>query len=159
MALISLGDMEKRFTPGVMAQFLDDDGDGAADTAAAAEALEEASSIGAGILKDAFPTAADLEAKVLVDAALRGALCDIAMGIIGRRRPAFSSPDGKTPYAAVRVEAEKTLERIAKAERRLEAEGTTAVNAAVGVSRVTRSGDRDFVFVPNSRNPSAGGGF
>ncbi len=164
MAAATIADLERRLTPRVVVDLLDDDGDGVADAAVVADVLGEALAITHGILKSGYVD--DDVRTVLIegDPAVKGALLDIAASIAGRRPSALGgagpgNPGG--PYSTWRKEAEAVLERMASAERRIRAEDTAtgaARNAHVSAG-ATRVPAADFVFGGSggsSRNP---GGF
>ena len=156
MALITLADVEKRIGAVNFVRLCDDDGDGIADPATVAEILEEATHIGEGILLRAFArsTIAKLAAS---DVALRGAICDIAIGLAGRRRPELLGPNGNA-YTEMRKEGERVLSNMTRAEQRIAAEEQQGVNGTIG-GAISAQLPVKHVFARSRTNPRGSGGF
>jgi hypothetical protein len=149
-------DVERRIGAVNFARLCDDDGDGVADPAIVAEVLEEASRIAEGILLRAFSlsTIAKLAAS---DIALRGAICDVAIGLAGRRRPELLGPTGN-PYTEMRKDGERVLFNMTKAEQRIAAEEQHGVNGTIG-GGISVGLPAKHVFAPSRTNPRGSGGF
>lgn len=158
--LITQSDIELRMGEADFARFCDDDGDGVADTGPVKSILAEASAIAKDILWSAFPSVALIEGLMSHSPSAKGAVCDIACALAGKRRREFLGPDGKNPYSDWKKDGEAMLERIAKGERRLSAEETQGRNQTIG-NRVNRSDDATFQFAfPGTRkNPHGPGGY
>lgn len=155
-ALISQADVEKRIGALAFARLCDDDGDGAADAPVVEELLEEASKIAEGILLRSFSraTIAKLAAD---DIALRGAICDVAIGLAGRRRPELLGPNGNA-YTEMRKDGERVLFNMTKAEQRIAAEETDGANGTIGGAISVHLPAR-HVFARSRTNPRGSGGF
>ncbi len=90
------------------------------------------------------------------DPAFRGAVCEIAMALAGRRRAEFQSDAGEAPYAKLLESAGQTLQAVAQASLRLAADGASA-NARVGGG--TNRPRRSFVFATSRDDPRGPGGY
>ena len=156
MALISPTEVARRIGAQNFARLCDDDGDGTADPQIVDEIVEEASSIAEGILLRAFPraTIAKLAAS---DIALRGAICDVAIGLAGRRRPELLGPNGN-PYTEMRKDGERVLFNMTKAEQRIAAEEQQGVNGTIG-GGISVGLPAKHVFATSRTNPRGSGGF
>lgn len=123
-----LRDLELRVGVRTVATFCDDNGDGSADDDIVEAILDEAQAIAQGILLKGFPAQEQLDNLMTNDIACRGATVDIAIGLMGRRRPELLSNDDRTGslYANWRKEGERVLERIAMADRRVTTEKAPA---------------------------------
>lgn len=154
--LIAQSDLEERFTALTVQRFADDV-TGAGIAANVATALGEASDVLRSILGPAY-SEEQVVALVADDRAVRGAACDIAMALLARRRAEFRNADGSTPYATERRDAERTLERIAKRERRPGGEASAGANqTAIGVD--TNRPATALIFQGSRDNPRGPGGF
>lgn len=155
-ALIARADLNARFGAATVTRFADDIGDDSASDDNLDVVLEEATSIALGYLRRAWTTD-QVSLLVTNDPAVKGALCDIAMGVLSRRRPEFIGPDGKSLYAAVQKAGEDRLDKMAKAELRPAGETTAGANPIV---RTTTNRDTTiFTFQGTKANPKAPGGF
>jgi predicted aconitase len=155
-ALFTQVDLERRIGPQTLAQYTDDNRDKIADASIVTEILEEASDICRGILRGSFSDA-QIATLAANDFAVRGALCDIGADLSARRRPALLSADGSTPYTTWRRNAEQTLERIAKLQRRAAGETLAGVNRNIR-ARPNRD-PYPAIFVGTKANPRGPGGF
>ena len=121
--------LELRVGAQTVARFCCDDGSEIADPAIVLEILEEAQDIAEGILKKGFPDQTQRTQLLENDRAVRGAAIDVALGLMGRRRPEFLSADqkGQSPYDGWRRDGEKHLERVSTAEIRARGEEANGV--------------------------------
>ena len=156
MALVEQADVERRIGRQSFARLCDDDGDGVADPAVVADLLEEATHVAEGILLRAF-SRATIAKLAATDVALRGAICDLAIGLAGRRRPELLGPNGN-PYTEMRKEGERVLAMMCKAEQRIAAEENVGANATIG-GATTRPVPPRHVFATSRTNPRGSGGF
>ena len=163
MAVVQLAtkaDLESRFSISRVLEFTDDantsDPSNVTVIARVNGALLEASGIAYGILGNAW--ASKTIPSLATDPSIIGAVCDIAMGLLARRRSEFLGPDGKTLYSSNRVEAERVLKGIANRERSPESEAVAGDNLTIPTA--TNRPASVLVFQSNSQSPSKGpGGF
>lgn len=157
-ALITLGQMERRFGPETVTRYFDDTGNEEAEQPVEEEVRIEATQIAEGILKGGF-NLEQMKAMAAIDFAFRGLMLDIAADVMARRRSENLDKDGNTPYTGIRNAAEKRLKEIAEVKVRLIAEETTGANqkltARTNIDRTTFP----FTFPPSSSDPNGPGGF
>ena len=160
-ALIDQAGLERRLGGArYLLQLTDDDGDSVADTAVVAQILDEASRIGESLLWNGWPNTDQIAELVAADVALQGAVCDIACGLAGDRRPEWRDGAGAPFYAGRRARGEAYLREVAAARgRRSRAEGSVGTNAVVGPVVAGPGGARPFFFASSSSNPKGPGGF
>jgi hypothetical protein len=158
-ALVTQLDVEQRIGLSAVTQLCDDDGDGTADPAVVTQVLDEASSIARSILWNGFPSEDQIALVVADDTAVRGAIADIAVALMGRRKQEFRGEDGRGPYGSWRKDAEDVLKRTAMAERRSPAEKTAGANVSVGTSTNRAPPSYNFQFAGTRANPRGSGGF
>lgn len=156
VALIARADLNKRFGAANVTRYADDIGDDSATDTNLDEVLVEATSIALSILRRAWSTDA-VALLVQQDPAVKGAFCDIAMGLLARRRPEFIGPDGATLYSGTQKAGESRLDKMAGAQLRPAGETTAGANPIV--TTTTNRDERVFTFQGNSTNPKAPGGF
>jgi hypothetical protein len=154
--LITQADLELRFGAGTVRRFADDDGVGGTVADVVAGACVEATAIGLGILRRAFTSEA-VATLASEDPSVSGALCDVAIALLARRRPEFLGPDGRTLYSSTRAEAERVLGRIADRDVRPDGERVAGPNRTVG-TRTNRTA-ADLQFQASSVYPKGRGGF
>ncbi len=154
--LITRADLAARFTDAVVKQLADDIGDDSATATVLADVLAEATSIGISHLRSAWPTPDQVATLVAEDPAVKGAFCDIAIGLLGRRRQEFLA-NGATLYSPNQAAAEARLKNMAKGADRPAGENEAGANPIVQTR--TNRDERVFTFQGNSRNPKAPGGF
>lgn len=158
VALATQADWELLVGSQNLAQMLDDDGDGVADAATVTAILEYASRIAEGLLLGAFGSASVIATLVAADVALKLSVCEIASDLAARRRPAFLSADGKTPYTGWRDRAEATLREVANAHRRSVGEATAGANQTI-LTQTNLADRSEFTFAAVDGNEPGPGGF
>ncbi len=151
---ITRDDLVQRFTARRVDQLFDDDGSGRADGDPLVTIIAEASARAHSILAPVY-TGPEITA-LSGDPAFRGAVCEIAMALAGRRRAEFQNDQGEAPYAKLLDSAAQTLQAVAKASLRL-AEDRGSANARVGGG--THSPRRRFVFATSREDPRGPGGY
>lgn len=132
-------DLENRIGARAVAQFCDDDGDGAADTAVVTALLAEGDAY-TDTLLSSFPSTELTALKA--DKRVIGATCDIVAGLMGERRQELARPDGRYPYAERMARGREALKAIVTGRERLGVEPTAGVNRTMdgtGVQLTTSS--------------------
>jgi len=129
-ALITRAQLERRFGPRTVAQYVDDDGDEQADAATMEDVLESASQCAEGALGHGFGQA-QIQKLVDNDAHVRGLICDIAADEMSRRRPEHFDEQGTGPYTAIRKAAELKLKDIGQAKARARGEQQAGPNNVI----------------------------
>ena len=147
--------LELRFGSKLVRDLTDRDRDGKVDPEVIEEVIKEASDRVLGILLGGF-SLDQVKNLTTSDYALRGMVCDVAIGIASRARPGILSTDGKTPLLSIGKMAERDLMDIASGKRRIAAEELKGRNRKLGVSVNLDPGSP--VFAQRSDEP-VGGGF
>ncbi|WP_437759489.1 phage protein Gp36 family protein [Sorangium sp. So ce1389] len=127
-AYITSQDLINRVSARTLTQYCDDDGDGVADVAVVEMIIQEASAWSQAYLLDSFGLTEI--GQLAQDPLFKGAVCDIALSLMGERRAEFGGADpnekngryGKYPYGDRRDRGERTLDRLGKSYLRLGAE-------------------------------------
>ena len=158
--LISQSDLERRFTPATVLRFADDAGVGDPSDAGVSSivsgAIQEASAIAQGLLRNSWTT----EQVVILaqeDPSVAGAVADIAIALLARRRPEFLSSDGTTLYSGTRREAERVLK--AMADRDISPPGDTAAGPNKTIGTYPNRPATSLIFQGSSGNNRGPGGF
>lgn len=154
--LVTLADVQAVFPPDVVGAVFSDDGTGIAGPRFET-ARRIASRLGEAILRKAWPGAPQLTALVAEDEAVKAMFCHLVMAEGVSVKPEWSGPEA--PFAHLRKQAIQMFERYAQGQARPLAETADGVgkNPNVGSSLTVATPER--LFVPNARNPRAGGGF
>jgi hypothetical protein len=160
--LIAQADLEGRFTPARIVQCADDTNSGdpanAQVQANVTRACAEASGIAYAILGQGWSNDEILLLFTNGDEALKGATCDIAMDILGKRRQEFLNDDGKTLWWQARKDGEATLKLYATRQRKPTAVPVpVAVNHTIGTN--TNRTRRELVFQADEDYKRGKGGF
>ncbi len=153
---IDLADLAQRIGAATAAQFFDDDGDGAADTAVVDTFIAEASAYADSLLVASFSI--HVLPEHAQDPRFKGAVADIAIGLAAERRPEFMRSDGKFPYAERFARGKETLHALGVGWERLGTEATYGANPAAA-GRVATRIPTEHVFAPSRVNPRGRGGF
>ncbi len=162
IVLITQGQLETRMGgPSYLVKLTDDNGDGTADAGIVTEILTEASQLAVGCLWNGFPTQELVKTLVDNDLSAKGAICDIACGLAGQRRPELADGQGKLLFAGRRKQGEDTLRGIAQAKLRSAGEQVAGRNDLLHARRSRNVANEPFIFAksgsdPNDRGP---GGF
>ena len=160
--LITQAQLERRFSAQLVRDLSDDTGDGSTTASIVADVTAEASARALALLRPAWTTE-EISAMCTgpdPDPAIIGSICDIAIEIISRRRPAFVGVDGAAIYSNIGTKAEKRLEAMAKGNQR--PAGETATGAATNGTRFGLAPNRDsadLIFQGSTRNRRGPGGF
>lgn len=159
--LITQEDLERKIGVRAVAQLSNDQGGTTADTTVIGEVLGEASDIAKGLLWDAFPSDAQIEALVGADKAAKGAVTDLAIGLLGMRRLSLQDSEGKSVHERRYDRAERKLQQIAEGRvRRAKGEATAGRNKQLGVTHNnTREAGKKTIFAATADNPKGPGGF
>lgn len=158
-AIPTVAQLQKRFGR-VVLQFADDantlsitDTDTAGNIT---EILEEATALALGILGNSW-THAEAAALAAADPSVLGAMCDIAISLLARRKPEFLGPDGVTLYRQFRKDAEAVLKQMALRERTPPGVQTAGENRTIGTD--TNRPATALLTQATRANPRGPGGF
>jgi hypothetical protein len=154
--LIERVDVERVIAPQDVVDFCDDDGDGEADGPVVEAMLDQASRVAANLLRGW--TAARVEEAVAADPGLRGALAQIAAGLMGERRRQFRDAQGKGPTHKLLELGRETVRAIAAGEERTAAEPDIGPPVNAKASANVPADGESFI-APTSVYPSGRGGF
>lgn len=160
--LITQADLERRLGgPAVLVRLAADDGGVAADATIVADLLAEASLLGYGLLWNGFPSEEQIALLVTNDVAVKGAVCDIACGLAGQRRPEWVNDKGEPMMGWRRLQGERVLAQIVKRERRAGGEQQAGTNTLTRSRRSARMKDDSApsFFANSDKDPKGPGGF
>ena len=159
-ALVAQADLEQRFSPLRVLEFADDqhsgDSTNATVQANVAAALLEATHVVIALFNDAW-TVQQITNLSVDDQAIRGAICDVGMDILSRRRTEFLDKDGESIFASKRRAAERLIEKYSQREMMPVNAPQTGQNRTIGTNH-----NRDFsnlIFQGSKEFPRGRGGF
>lgn len=160
--LVTQAQVERRFGAKTVRDFADDTGDATTVASIVAECCEEASGRALEAMRPGWSTEqiAAMCTGSEPDKAVIGSVCDIAMGILTRRRVAFIGEESARLYGGIEKDAEKRL--VERAKGNLRPSGETAPGAGANATRIGVSTNRDekaLLFQGNRSNPRGPGGF
>lgn len=138
MAYAEITDLRQALGERASLQYLDDDGDGTEDAAAVASVQSRGDAIINGFVGRVYSVAAIQAAPPPLLAQLAA---DIYAELASRRRPEFTSADGKSPVRIRYEDAMSMLKQIGKGEIRLDVDAAPA--APVNVRAAYRTGTTD----------------
>ena len=135
---ITQTDLENRISAESVKQYCDDDGDGNPDAAIVTALIQEASAWADAYLLDSFDINI-ISTNLPQDPMFKGAVCDIALSLMGERRAEFGGGDpekkggsyGRYPFGDRRKRGENTLDRLGKSYLRSGVEKDVGDNASL----------------------------
>ncbi len=157
--LITQRDLELRIGSNNVARMCNDVGGNDADQEILRKVIGQASARARTLLYRAYPSNEQIKNLVTADEGVKMLVEDLAIGLMGDRRPGFLASDGKTPYSSFRGRAEKALRAFADADDRPAGEESAGASSVVAAEAHPSRAQRDPVFAASSDDPKGPGGF